>query len=48
MNTSPDAHDQGDVKLLSPLQPHLRTPTYTQTYPSAQRATHLKSVLVRV
>jgi hypothetical protein len=36
------------VKLLPLPQPHLRTRTYAQTYPSAQRANHLKSVLVRV
>jgi hypothetical protein len=39
---------QGCVKLLSPLQPHLRTRTYAQAYPSAKRAIHLKSVLARV
>jgi hypothetical protein len=39
---------RGCVKLLPLPQPHLRTRTYAQTYPSAQRATQLKSVLVRV
>jgi hypothetical protein len=34
---------------LSPLQqPQLRARTYAQTHPSAQRATHLRSVLARV
>jgi hypothetical protein len=37
---------RGCVKLLP--QPHLRTRTYAHTYPSAQRATQLKSVLARV
>jgi hypothetical protein len=36
---------RGCVKLLPLPQPHLPTRTYTQTYPSAQRATQLKSVL---
>jgi hypothetical protein len=36
------------VKLLPLPQPHLRTRTYVQTYPSAQRATQLKSVMARV
>jgi hypothetical protein len=36
------------VKLLPLPQPHSRTRTYAQTYPSAQRATNLKSVLARV
>jgi hypothetical protein len=35
-------------KLLPLPQSHLHTRTYTQTYPSTQRATHLKSVLARV
>jgi hypothetical protein len=39
---------RGCVKLLPLPQPHLRARTYTQTYPSAQRATHPKSVLVHV
>jgi hypothetical protein len=39
-----DAH----VKLLPLPQPHSRMRTYAQTYQSAQRATHLNSVLVRV
>jgi hypothetical protein len=39
---------RGCVKLLPLPQPHLRTRTYEQTYPSTQRATHLKSVLARV
>jgi hypothetical protein len=33
----------GCVKLLPLPQPHLRTCTYSQTYPSAQRATHLNT-----
>jgi hypothetical protein len=36
------------VKLIPLPQPHLRMCTYAQTYPSAQRATHLKSVLAHV
>jgi hypothetical protein len=36
------------VKLLPLPQPHLRTRTYTQTYPSAKRATHFKIVMARV
>jgi hypothetical protein len=39
---------RGCVKLLPLPQPHLRTRTYAQTYPSAQRATQLKSVLACV
>jgi hypothetical protein len=39
---------RGCVKLLPLPQPHLRTRTYAQTYPSAQRATQLKSVLLCV
>jgi hypothetical protein len=39
---------QGCVTLLSLPQPHLRTRTYAETYPSAQRATQLRSVLARV
>jgi hypothetical protein len=39
---------RGYVKLLPIPQPHLRTRTYAQTYPSAQRVTHLKSVLAHV
>jgi hypothetical protein len=35
------------IKLCPLPQPHLRTRTYAQTYPSTQRATQLKSVLVR-
>jgi hypothetical protein len=38
----------GIAKLLQLLQPHSRTRTYAHTYTSAQRATHLKSVLARV
>jgi hypothetical protein len=36
------------VKLLQLPQPQLRTRTYAHTYPIAQRATHLKSVLAHV
>jgi hypothetical protein len=36
-----------DVKLLPFPQPHLRVRIYTQTYPSTQRATHLRGVLAR-
>jgi hypothetical protein len=36
------------VKLPPFPQPQPRTRTYAQTYPSAQRATQLKSVLARV
>jgi hypothetical protein len=36
------------VKLLPLPQPHLRTRTYAETYPSAQRATQLRSVLAHV
>jgi hypothetical protein len=36
---------RGCVKLLPLPQPHLRTCTYARIYPSAQRDTHLKSVL---
>jgi hypothetical protein len=39
---------RGCVKLLPLPQPHLHTRSYTQTYSSAQRATQLKSVMVRV
>jgi hypothetical protein len=39
---------RGCVKLLPLLQPHLCTCTYEETYPSAQRATQLRSVLARV
>jgi hypothetical protein len=39
---------QGCVKLLPLPQPRLRTLTYAHTYPSAQRTTHLKSVLAHV
>jgi hypothetical protein len=39
---------RGCVKLLPLPQPHLRRRTYAQTYSSAQRATHLKSVLAHV
>jgi hypothetical protein len=39
---------RGCVKLLPLPQPHLRTRTYAHTYPSAQRATQIKSVLARV
>jgi hypothetical protein len=39
---------RGCVKLLPLPQPHSRTRTYAHIYPSAQRATHLKSVLVHV
>jgi hypothetical protein len=39
---------RGCVKLTQLPQPHLRMRTYTHTYPSAQRATHLKSVLAHV
>jgi hypothetical protein len=35
------------VELLPLPQPHLRTRTYTQTYPSTQRATQLKQVMAR-
>jgi hypothetical protein len=38
----------GTVKLLQLQKPHLRTRTYAQTYPSVQRATHLKSVMAHV
>jgi hypothetical protein len=36
------------VKLRPLPQPHLCARTYRETYPSAQRATHLRSVLARV
>jgi hypothetical protein len=36
------------VKLLPLPQPHLRTRTCAHTYPRAQRATQIKSVLARV
>jgi hypothetical protein len=36
---------RGYVKLLPLPQPHLRTRTYAQTYPSTQRATQLRRVL---
>jgi hypothetical protein len=36
------------VTLLPLPQPHVRTRIYAQTYPSAHRATHLKSVLAHV
>jgi hypothetical protein len=36
------------VKVLPLPQPHLRTRTYAQTYPSTQRATQLRGVLARV
>jgi hypothetical protein len=39
---------QGRVKLLPLPQPHSITHTYAHTHPSAQRATHLKSVLAHV
>jgi hypothetical protein len=39
---------RGCVKLLPLLQPHLHTRTYAHTYPSAQRATHLKIVMACV
>jgi hypothetical protein len=39
---------RGCVKLLPLPQPHLRTRTYAQTYPSAQRSTQLKSVIACV
>jgi hypothetical protein len=39
---------RGCIKLLPLPQPQLRTRKYAQTYQSAQRATQLKSVLVRV
>jgi hypothetical protein len=39
---------QGCVKLLPLPQPHLRARTYAPIYPSAQRATHLKSLLAHV
>jgi hypothetical protein len=39
---------RGCVKLLPLPQPHSCTRTYAQMYPSAQRATQLKSVLARV
>jgi hypothetical protein len=36
------------VKLIALPQPHLRARTYTQTYPSNQRATHLRGVLAHM
>jgi hypothetical protein len=39
---------RGCVKLIPLLQPHLRARTYAHTHPSAQRSTHLKSVLAHV
>jgi hypothetical protein len=39
---------RGCVKLLPLPQPDSRTRTYTETYPSIQRATQLRSVLARV
>jgi hypothetical protein len=39
---------RGRLRLLPLPQPHLRTHTHAQAYPSAQRATHLKSVLAHV
>jgi hypothetical protein len=39
---------RGCVKLRSLPQPHLRARTYAQTYPSAQRATQIRSVIARV
>jgi hypothetical protein len=36
------------IKLLRLPQPRLRARTYAETNPSAQRATHLRSVLARV
>jgi hypothetical protein len=39
---------RGCVKLLPLPQPHLHMRTYAQTYPSAHRATQLKSVLAHV
>jgi trehalose utilization protein len=39
---------RGCVKLLPLPQPHSRTRTYAKTYPSAQRATQLRSVLACV
>jgi hypothetical protein len=39
---------QGCVKLRRLPQPHLRSRTYAQTSPSAQRATQLRSVLARL
>jgi hypothetical protein len=39
---------RGCVKLHPLPQPQLRAHTYTQTYPSAQRFTQLRSVLARV
>jgi hypothetical protein len=39
---------RGYVKLRPLPQPQLRARTYAQTYPSAQRATQLRSVLARV
>jgi hypothetical protein len=39
---------RGFVKLLPLPQPSLHTRTYVSTYPSAQRATQLRSVLARV
>jgi hypothetical protein len=38
---------RGCVKRLPLPQPHLHTRTYTQTYPSTQRATQLRRVLAR-
>jgi hypothetical protein len=39
---------RGCIKLRPLPQPHLRTRTYAETNPSAQRATLLRSVLARV
>jgi hypothetical protein len=39
---------RGCVKLRPLPQLHLHTRTYAETYPSAQRATQLRSVLARV
>jgi hypothetical protein len=39
---------RGCVKIRPLPQPHLRTRTYADTYPSAQRATQLRSVLARL
>jgi hypothetical protein len=38
----------GFVKLLPLPQPHSRTRTYAHTYPRAQKATQLKSVMAHV
>jgi hypothetical protein len=40
--------DRKGVKLRPLPQPHLRARTYAETYPIAQRATQLRSVLARV